>query len=72
MITKEQLKRELEKLQDNLLEEVYTLLQRVVNRKDVTRNVVTWENWRSNLNQFTPDFMSNRDQSTGQYRESLD
>ncbi|HEY9047732.1 MAG TPA: hypothetical protein VIN08_17620 [Ohtaekwangia sp.] len=75
MITKEELKKEVDKLPDDLLDEVFSLLQQVLRQtKDSTKNMSTqaWGNWKKNLEQFSPDFMNDRNQSSNQSRESFD
>lgn len=73
MISKEELKKEVDKIPDNLLEEAYALLKSV-NResKKENRDPIGWSNWRKNLENFTADFMTSRDQTIIQSRESFD
>lgn len=70
MVTKEELKKEVDRLPDNVLEEVYTLLKRILYRKVAGEN--SWAAWNHNLDKFTPDFMNNHEQSAHQTRESFD
>lgn len=74
MITKEELKKEVDKIPDNLLDQVYTLLKRVL--ADVTPLKTSskegLEKWRNNLDQFTSDYMMDRNQPSVQNRESFD
>ncbi len=72
MITKEELKKEVDKLPENLVEEVYTSLQQIKQQRKNQPVKDTFSKWKQNLNKFTPDFMSDRDQSFNQSRESLD
>ncbi|HOX83867.1 MAG TPA: hypothetical protein PLJ60_04565 [Chryseolinea sp.] len=76
MITKEQLKKEVDKLPENMLEEVYTLLKEVLDQNQEsegpTKEKIGWSKWNSNLEKFTPDFMESREQYTSQIRESCD
>jgi hypothetical protein len=77
MITKEQLKKEVDKLPENLLEEAYALLKKVIfrNKKSIERRTgddSRWKDWSENLQKFTPDYMSNREQPSNQSRESFD
>jgi hypothetical protein len=77
MITKEELKREVDKLPESLLDEAYALLKKVIfrNKKRTGRPAVDdngWQNWSRNLEKFTPDFMSGRDEPFNQRRESFD
>ena len=75
MITKEELKRGVDKLPDSLLDEVFSLLQQVLRQtkeSGKTMSTQTWNNWRKNLGQFSSDFMNERSQSAGQSRESFD
>ncbi len=72
MVTKEELKKEVERLPESLLEEVYVLLKRFVLQKRAEAEENNWTKWKENLNKFTPDFMENLEQSTHQTRESFD
>ncbi len=73
MVTKEELKREIDKIPENLLEEAYALLKNV-NRggKKGNSDKKEWNNWRANLENFSTDFMTSRDQTIIQSRESFD
>jgi hypothetical protein len=68
MVTKEQIKKEVDKIPDNLLDEAYTLLKKITFR---TKRM-TWKEWQNGLEKFTPDFMNTRDQPSGQMRDSFD
>lgn len=76
MITKEELKKEVDRLPENLLEEVYSFLRKVIFRNRKTEQQhgedVRWKKWKNNLEEFTPDFMSDRNQPPDQLRESFD
>lgn len=72
MVTKEELKREVDKLPDSLLEEVYVLLKRLVLQKKAGSEENKWKKWKQSLDKFTPDFMDNRERSSHQTRESFD
>ncbi|MBX2965047.1 MAG: hypothetical protein KF845_02790 [Cyclobacteriaceae bacterium] len=72
MVTKEELKKEVDKLPDSLLEEVYTLLKRLALQKKASAGENNWTKWKHSLDKFTPDFMDNREQFTHQTRESFD
>jgi len=72
MVTKEELKKEVDRLPDSLLEEVFTLLKRLVLQKKAGPEEHNWVKWKQSLDKFTPDFMDKREQSTHQTRESFD
>ena len=78
MVTKEEIKKEVDNLPDNLLNEVYTFLKEVTERKSkkpLTDKEVRahWGKWRKNLKNFSSDFMNERNQPTDQQvRESFD
>ena len=75
MISKEELKKEVDKLPENLLDEVYAFLKRVILQKKTGTAPgldTSWNNWKNNLAKFTPDFMNNREQAPRQNRESFD
>lgn len=72
MVTKEELKKEVDRLPESLLEEVYVLLKRLVLQKKAGTEENNWTKWKQGLDKFTPDFMDNREQSTHQTRESFD
>ena len=71
MITKEELKKEVDKLPESLLDEVYSLLKRITKHKKAGMKD-DWNGWKNNLEKFTPDFMSIREQPIQPLRESLD
>jgi len=71
MVTKEELKKEVDRLPESLVEEVYSLLKKVLKKKAHPREN-NWNLWKNNLDKFTPDFMDNRNQSDYQSRESFD
>jgi len=67
MITKEQIKKEVDKIPDNLLEEAYSALKKIATRqKDFN-----WKTWEKNLEKFTSDFMNTRTQSLDSSRDSF-
>jgi len=73
MISREELKREVDKLPESLLKEVYAFLKRVIPRRKEAGTIQNaWQKWRKNLDKFTPDFMGDRGQPPHQTRESLD
>jgi hypothetical protein len=72
MVTKEELKREVDRLPESLLEEVYTLLKRLMLQRKSVAAENSWAKWKHNLDKFTPDFMDNREQPFRQARESFD
>ena len=73
MVTKDKLKKEVDKIPDNLLEEAYALLKKVNQSKNKeNRDPTRWSSWKKNLENFSTDFMINRDQTIIQSRESFD
>ena len=73
MITKDELKKEVDKIPDNLLEEAYALLKRVNQDKNKeNQGLARWDSWKKNLENFSADFMISRDQTIIQSRESFD
>ena len=73
MITKDELKKEVDKIPDTLLEEAYALLKRVNQGKNKeNQSPARWDSWKKNLENFSADFMINRDQTIIQSRESFD
>ena len=68
MVTKDQIKKEIDNVPDSLLEEVFAWLKKITGK---TRRL-TWAEWQANLTQFSPDFMDNRSQPANQVRDSLD
>lgn len=72
MVTKEELKKEVDRLPESLLEEVYILLKRLVLQENAGTEENNWTKWKQSLDKFTPDFMDNREQATHQTRESFD
>jgi hypothetical protein len=75
MVTKEEIKREVDKLPDSLLKEVYDYLKNVAEKKQTElteeENKKRWEEWWENLKNFSPDFMNERDQPPTQIRENM-
>lgn len=78
MVTKEEIKKEVDKLPNNILEEVYAYLKTVTDKKNtkpLTEKEIKdqWEKWWENLKNFSPDFMEEHDQPTEhEVRESFD
>ncbi len=73
VITKEELKKAVDKIPDNLLDEAYALLKRVIpQKKSDGLDDHTWEAWTNSLEKFTIDFMDSREQEPHQIRESFD
>jgi len=75
MVTKEEIKKEVDNLPNNLLEEVYVYLKEVTEKskeqasgKEIEQK---WERWWENLKNFSPDFMNERNQPKSQARENL-
>jgi hypothetical protein len=58
LVTREQIKEEIEKIPDECLDEAYTLLRKITSRTKPT----TWTEWETSLEKFTPDFMDDRKQ----------
>jgi hypothetical protein len=67
MITKEQVKKEVDKIPDNLLEEAYSLLKKISGRQ---KNF-DWKTWEKNLEKFSADFMNTRTQVMDSQRDSF-
>ncbi len=65
MVTKEQVKKEVDNIPDNFLEEAYSLLKKISTRKEK----FDWETWKKNLENFPPDFMDTRTQPTDSPRD---
>lgn len=75
MISKETLKKEIDLIPETLLEKIHIFIQnelRNAAQQTIQRNGYLQENWVSNLDEFTPDFMETREQYPHQHRESLD
>ena len=74
MITRDDLKKELDKLPESVLDEVYSLLTKIKSnaKSRIGDNLNLWKTWIRNLDNFTPDFMNHRDQSMNEQRESFD
>ncbi len=75
MITKEEIKKEVDNLPNSLLEEVYLFLKKVSLRKKggtiEDQSNKKWEEWWNNLKKFSPDFMNDRNQPKTQTRDNL-
>lgn len=67
MITKEQVKKEVDRIPENLLGEAYTILKRLNERS----RSMNWLDWQKSLDKFSPDFMTNRIQPSQQNRDSF-
>lgn len=72
MVTKEELKKEVDRLPESLVEEVYVLLKRVLQQRKAGFDANNWGKWKHSLDKFTSDFMDNREQPSHQSRECLD
>ena len=72
MITKDELKKEVDKIPDNLLEEAYAFFKNVNLEGKKKQDPMYWQNWEKNLENFSSDFMTSRDQTIIQSRESFD
>jgi hypothetical protein len=74
MVTKDELKREVDKLPDSLLDEVYILLKNILRQEKTNKGSTYegWDAWKKNLEQFSQDFMNSRNQPSQQSRESFD
>jgi hypothetical protein len=67
MITKDDLKKEVDKLPEALVEDVYAMLKHFVKQQKAD-----WADWSRSLDNFTSDFMQGRDKTDHQERESFD
>jgi hypothetical protein len=72
MVSKEILKREVDNLPDNLLDEVYALLRKILNRKSNSDSGQAIQKLKDSINKFTPDYLSDRVEVQAQKRESFD
>ena len=72
MVTKDELKKEVGKIPDNLLEEAYDFFKNVNLEGKKKQDPMYWQNWEKNLENFSSDFMTSRDQTIIQSRESFD
>lgn len=61
MVTKDELKKEVDMLPESLLEEVYVLLKRLVLQRKSGAGENSWAKWKQSLDKFTPDFMDDRE-----------
>jgi uncharacterized protein HemX len=75
MVTKEEIKREVDMLPENLLDEVYSYLKNVSHKdkKELSEeeNRKKWKEWWDNLKNFSPDFMNERIQPPLETRENM-
>jgi hypothetical protein len=70
MITKEDIKREIDRLPENLVAEVYAVLKDVVTKSEKPKTLS--KEWFQNLDNFSYDFMQERQQpQTQEEREPL-
>jgi hypothetical protein len=68
MVTKDEIKEAVDQIPDKFLEEAYTFLRKLTSRTKRT----TWTESETSLHKFTADFMDNRNQPSGQMRDSFD
>jgi hypothetical protein len=75
MVTKEEIKREVDNLPNSLLDEVLSYLKGIslVNKKEISdeENKKRWEEWWNNVKGFSPDFMNERIQPPLETRENM-
>lgn len=74
MITREKIKKEVDNLPNNLLEEVFRFLKKISGKnipRPANKSHEAWEKWWEGLKNFSPDFMNERGQSKTQTRENL-
>lgn len=75
MVTKDQIKKAVDNLPNNLLNEVYSYLRTISanNKKELSEEESRkkWDTWWENLKNFTPDFMNERIQPPLETREKM-
>jgi uncharacterized protein HemX len=75
MVTKEEIKREVDNLPNSLLDEVFSYLKNIslTGKKEISEeeNKKRWEEWWNNLEDFSPDFMNERIQPPLEIRENM-
>ena len=68
MVTKEQVKKEIDNVPDGFLDGIFAFVIRFTRAP----KRISWKEWRANLDKFTPDFMQNRNQLPNQLRDSFE
>lgn len=75
MVTKEQIKKEVDNLPENLLDEVHDFLISISEKQTTEESEEEkrkkWDAWWKNLENFSPDFMSERIQPPLEKRENM-
>jgi hypothetical protein len=70
MITRDDIKREVDKLPDYMLDEVYSMFKKFIIQNPSTS--MKSKAWKDNLDNFPPDFLEVREQSIDYPREPLE
>jgi uncharacterized protein HemX len=65
-MTTKKLKNEVDKLPDNLLEQVYAVLKNLTLQQIASVNDAGWAKWKNSLDSFTTDFMEVREHPLAQ------
>jgi len=75
MVTKEQIKKEVDNLPENLLDEVHDFLISISEKNSTEESEEEkrkkWDAWWKNLENFSPDFMNERIQPPLETREKM-
>ncbi|MBX2915584.1 MAG: hypothetical protein KF856_09985 [Cyclobacteriaceae bacterium] len=75
MVTKEQIKKEVDNLPENLLDEVHGFLISIAEKNNREESVEEtrkrWDAWWKNLENFSPDFMNERIQPPLETRQNM-
>jgi hypothetical protein len=75
MVTKEQIKKEVDNLPENLLDEVHDFLISISEKNNTEESEEEkrkkWDAWWKNLENFSPDFMNERTQPPLETRENM-
>lgn len=75
MVTKEQIKKEVDNLPENLLNEVHDFLISISEKTNTEESEEEkrkkWDAWWKNLENFSPDFMNERTQPPLETRENM-
>jgi uncharacterized protein HemX len=75
MVTKEQIKKEVDNLPENLLDEVHDFLMAISEKNNQEESVEEkrkkWDAWWKNLENFSSDFMNERIQPPLEKRENM-